>query len=492
MVQSGCYIPAAAGSEISVYTNVYTVIGDEQSIENDLSTYSSHLMNMKIMMRHATEHTLILIDEFGTGTEPQIGGAIAEAVLRQFWKKHVWAVITTHYQNLKHFAENHPGTANGAMLYDRHEMRPLFQLAIGRPGSSFAIEIARKTGIPEEVIHDAADIVGSDYIQSDKYLQDIVRDKRYWESKRQTIHSHEKELEKRIAQYEKDIATLEQSRKDILRRAKEQAEEIIKESNRRIENTIREIREKQAEKEETKRIRQKLAAYEEGLLSSSQPDKPGKNNKKKMKDSGLLSDEDFQKKVDKIKSRKERHEQHLKERAGKQQAAAEALKNAVRKQQTGGVVNVGDAVRIKGLTTIGKVEAIDGKQATVIFGDMRTKMAVSRLEHVDAASLQTEQQQFQAYNYSRETRETIDKHRNQFHQELDVRGMRADEALNQVQYFIDDAILVGAGQVRILHGKGNGILRQLIRQYLASIPNVKSYRDEHVQFGGAGITVVEL
>lgn len=492
MLQCGLSIPVGDRSTTGVFTDIMIDIGDEQSIENDLSTYSSHLMNMKIMMRHATEHTLILIDEFGTGTEPQIGGAIAEAVLRQFWKKHVWAVITTHYQNLKHFAENHPGAANGAMLYDRHEMRPLFQLAIGRPGSSFAIEIARKTGIPEEVIHDAADIVGSDYIQSDKYLQDIVRDKRYWESKRQTIHSHEKELEKRIAQYEKDIATLEQSRKDILRRAKEQAEEIIKESNRRIENTIREIREKQAEKEETKRIRQKLAAYEEGLLSSSQPDKPGKNNKKKMKDSGLLSDEDFQKKVDKIKSRKERHEQHLKERAGKQQAAAEALKNAVRKQQTGGVVNVGDAVRIKGLTTIGKVEAIDGKQATVIFGDMRTKMAVSRLEHVDAASLQTEQQQFQAYNYSRETRETIDKHRNQFHQELDVRGMRADEALNQVQYFIDDAILVGAGQVRILHGKGNGILRQLIRQYLASIPNVKSYRDEHVQFGGAGITVVEL
>ena len=492
MLQCGLSIPVGDRSTTGVFTDIMIDIGDEQSIENDLSTYSSHLMNMKIMMRHATEHTLILIDEFGTGTEPQIGGAIAEAVLRQFWKKHVWAVITTHYQNLKHFAENHPGTANGAMLYDRHEMRPLFQLAIGRPGSSFAIEIARKTGIPEEVIHDAADIVGSDYIQSDKYLQDIVRDKRYWESKRQTIHSHEKELEKRIAQYEKDIATLEQSRKDILRRAKEQAEEIIKESNRRIENTIREIREKQAEKEETKRIRQELAAYEEGLLSSSQPDKPGKNNKKKMKDSGLLSDEDFQKKVDKIKSRKERHEQHLKEKIGKQQAAAEALKNAVRKQQTGGVVNVGDAVRIKGLTTIGKVEAIDGKQATVIFGDMRTKMAVSRLEHVDAASLQTEQQQFQAYNYSRETRETIDKHRNQFHQELDVRGMRADEALNQVQYFIDDAILVGAGQVRILHGKGNGILRQIIRQYLASIPNVKSYRDEHVQFGGAGITVVEL
>ena len=492
MLQCGLSIPIGDRSITGIFTDIMIDIGDEQSIENDLSTYSSHLMNMKIMMRRASNRTLILIDEFGTGTEPQIGGAIAESVLRQFWKKHAWAVITTHYQNLKHFAEEHPGTVNGAMLYDRHKMRPLFQLAIGRPGSSFAIEIARKTGIPEEVIRDAAEIVGSDYIQSDKYLQDIVRDKRYWESKRQTIHSHEKELEKRINQYEKDIAALEKSRKEILNRAKTQAEEIIKESNRRIENAIREIREKQAEKEETKRIRQELATYEAGLLDGSKTHKAETSNKKKIKSSGLLSDDDFQKKVDKIKSRKERHEQHLKEKAGKQQAAAEALKNAVRKQQGSGVIMVGDSVRIKGLTTVGKVESIEGKQANVIFGGMRTKMAVSRLEHVDTATIQSEQKQFQAYNYSRETRETIDKHRNQFRQELDVRGMRADEALNQVQYFIDDAILVGASQVRILHGKGNGILRQLIRQYLGSVPNVKSYRDEHVQFGGAGITVVEL
>ena len=492
MLQCGLSIPVGDRSTTGIFTDIMIDIGDEQSIENDLSTYSSHLMNMKVMMRRASESTLILIDEFGTGTEPQIGGAIAESVLRQFWKKHAWAVITTHYQNLKHFAEEHPGTVNGAMLYDRHEMRPLFQLAIGRPGSSFAIEIARKTGIPEEVIRDASEIVGSDYIQSDKYLQDIVRDKRYWENKRQTIHSHEKELEKRIGQYEKDIAALEQSRKEILNRAKAQAEEIIKESNRRIENAIREIREKQAEKEETKRIRQELAAYEAGLTDAGKIDKSDTSNKKKLKSSGLLSDDDFQKKVDKIKNRKERHEQHLKEKASKQQAAAEALKNTVRKQQGGGLVMAGDSVRIKGLTSVGKVESIEGKQATVIFGGMRTKMAISRLEHVDVATIQSEQKQFQAYNYSRETRETIDKHRNQFRQELDVRGMRADEALNQVQYFIDDAILVGASLVRILHGKGNGILRQLIRQYLGSVPNVTNYRDEHVQFGGAGITVVEL
>lgn len=500
MLQCGLSIPVGDRSATGTFQHIMIDIGDEQSIENDLSTYSSHLMNMKNMMRQANERTLILIDEFGTGTEPQIGGAIAESVLKQFWQKKAWAVITTHYQNLKHFAENHPGVVNGAMLYDRHEMKPLFQLAIGRPGSSFAIEIARKTGIPEEVIRDASEIVGSDYIQSDKYLQDIVRDKRYWESKRQTIHSHEKELEKTIARYEKEMEELRESRKLIISRAKLQAEELIKESNKRIENVIREIREQQAEKEATKRLRQELADYEAGIVNgstdaegkSSEKGASGLSKKQKMRESGLLSDEDFQKKIDKIKNRKERHEQHKKDKQERKQASAESLRSAIQKQKSNNEIRTGDTVRIKGLTSIGKVETIDGKQATVIFGDMRTKMQLNRLEHADMTALQDTKKQFQAYNYSRETRETIDKHRNQFKQELDVRGLRADEALNKVQYFIDDAILVGAGQVRILHGKGNGILRTLIRQYLQSVPNVRDFRDEHVQFGGAGITVVEL
>lgn len=496
MLQCGLSVPIGDRSTAGIFHDIMIDIGDEQSIENDLSTYSSHLMNMKMMMRQASDKTLILIDEFGTGTEPQIGGAIAESVLKQFWKKKAWAVITTHYQNLKHFAKEHTGVINGAMLYDRHEMKPLFQLAIGRPGSSFAIEIARKTGIPEEVIQDASEIVGSDYIQSDKYLQDIVRDKRYWESKRQTVHAHEKELEKRIAQYEKDMAQLEQSRKEILNRAKLQAEEIIRESNKRIENAIKEIREKQAEKEETKRIRQQLAEYEANILeatpSATKKTQKGKAGATQIKDHGLLSDDDFQKKIDKIKSRKERHEQHLKEKSSKQKEAAEALQKAALKQKTAGVIVVGSQVRIKGLTSVGKVENIDGKQATVIFGGMRSKMALNRLESIDAATLPQEQQQFQAYSYSRETRKTIDEHRNNFRQEIDVRGMRTEAAILRVQRFIDDAILVGVGQVRILHGKGNGILRTMIRQYLSTIPNVQSFRDEHVQFGGAGITVVEL
>ena len=263
MLQCGLSIPIGERSTVGIFQNIMIDIGDEQSIENDLSTYSSHLMNMKQMIRQADDCTLLLIDEFGSGTEPQIGGAIAESVLRQYCKKDVYGVITTHYQNLKHFAEDHNGVVNGAMLYDRQEMRALFQLQIGQPGSSFAIEIARKTGLPEEVICDASEMVGTAYIQSEKCLQDIIRDKRYWENKRRTVHQREKEMEKTIAKYENAISEIEQNRKEILRKAREEAEELLRESNRKIEQTIREIRESQAEKEETKRIREELNAFKE-------------------------------------------------------------------------------------------------------------------------------------------------------------------------------------------------------------------------------------
>ena len=475
MLQCGLSIPVSERSKVGIFADIMIDIGDEQSIENDLSTYSSHLLNMKNMMKQANENTLLLIDEFGTGTEPQIGGAMAEAVLNQFVKKHAWGVITTHYQNLKHYADSHDGIANGAMLYDRHEMRPLFQLAIGQPGSSFAIEIARKTGIPDEVIREASDIVGSDYIQSDKYLQDIVRDKRYWENKRQNVHQREKDLEKTIAKYEEEIKELAQKRKEILRQAKEQAQELLKESNRNIENTIREIRECQAEKEETKRLREELNAFKEDV---SEIDTKS-------------ADDLIEKKMRQIMERKERREKRKKEKkenAGKPTTIGTKLPtpSALAEQQT---FCVGDNVRMRGLTTVGTVEAISGKEATVIFGDVRTKVKMSRLEHTTKTPETTQPATF---GISNETRQTIDSHKLNFHQDLDVRGMRGDEALNAVQHFIDDAILVGMSRVRILHGKGNGILRQLIRQYLQSIPNVTGCKDEHVQFGGAGITVVDF
>ncbi len=477
MLQCGLSVPMSERSTVGVFKNLMIDIGDEQSIENDLSTYSSHLLNMKNMMRQANDGTLLLIDEFGTGTEPQIGGAMAEAVLNQFVKKQAWGVITTHYQNLKHYADSHDGIANGAMLYDRHEMRPLFQLAIGQPGSSFAIEIARKTGIPEEVIKEASEMVGSDYIQSDKYLQDIVRDKRYWENKRQNVHQREKELERTVARYEKEIADLEQSRKDILRKAKEQAEELLKESNKKIENAIREIRESQAEKEETKRIREELNEFKAGVSEID----------------AKANDDLIAKKIRQIQERKERHKKHKDEKAERERQAAAKLREAASKaaKKEGRNLEVGDSVKIKGLSTVGKIESMDGKNATVIFGGMRTKMPASRLEYVDMAEAKKEDVA-PVFNVSRETRETIDNRKLNFHQDLDVRGMRGDEALNAVMYFIDDACLVGMSHVRILHGKGNGILRQLIRQYLATVPSVTSFRDEHVQFGGAGITVVDI
>ncbi len=475
MLQCGLSVPIGDRSKTGVFDNIMIDIGDEQSIEDDLSTYSSHLTNMKNMIRRSDGRTLLLIDEFGGGTEPQIGGAIAEAVLKQFCRKKAYGVITTHYQNLKHFAEDHEGVVNGAMLYDRHEMRALFQLAIGRPGSSFAIEIARKTGLPEEVIKDASEIVGSDYIQSDKYLQDIVRDKRYWEGKRQTIHQQEKTLEQRIAKYEADIKELEQSRKAIISRAKEQAEELLGQSNRQIELTIRQIKESQAEKESTKRAREELRAFKSEVAHIDEK----------------ANDELIERKMRQLQERKERKEKRKKDKAeGRANKATAASTTAERKPSAPEALAAGDTVRIKGLTTVGSIESIDGKMATVIFGDMRTKMRTERLER--ASKPKKEESKTFVSTVGKQTRETIDNRKLNFHQDLDVRGMRGDEAINAVTYFIDDAILVGMPRVRILHGTGTGILRQLIRQYLATVPNVTSFKDEHVQFGGAGITVVDL
>ena len=487
MLQCGLPIPIGDRSTTGIFRHILIDIGDEQSIENDLSTYSSHLMNMKQMMKQADAHTLLLIDEFGSGTEPTIGGAIAEAMLKQFWKKQAFGVITTHYQNLKHFAEDHDGVVNGAMLYDRHEMQALFQLAIGQPGSSFAIEIARKTGIPEEVIKDASDIVGSDYIQSDKYLQDIVRDKRYWEGKRQTIHQHEKSLEHKINRYEDELNEIDRQRKEILRKAKEEAEELLRESNKKIENAIREIKEAQAEKERTRQIREELDSFKEQVADIDTRD----------------NDEVIARKIRQIQERKERREKRkndkLKEKAEKSENTSASGKSTTSSTSPQAPFKTGDTVRIKGLSSVGEIESTDGKMATVIFGGMKTKMRVERLEHAEKPKAQTTKAEERNNNIagsyatvSRDTRDVIDNRKLNFRQDLDVRGMRGDEAINAVTYFIDDAILVGMPRVRILHGTGTGILRQLIRQYLATIPNVKTYRDEHVQFGGAGITVVDL
>ena len=483
MLQCGLSVPMSEHSTCGLFQNIMIDIGDEQSIEDDLSTYSSHLMNMKMMIRNADAYTLLLIDEFGGGTEPTIGGAIAEAVLKQFWTKKAFGVITTHYQNLKHFAEDHEGVVNGAMLYDRHEMQALFQLSIGQPGSSFAIEIARKTGLPEEVIQDASDIVGRDYIQSDKYLQDIVRDKRYWEGKRQTIHQHEKSLEGRIQKYDTNLEEIERERRAILNRAKQQAEELLAEANRKIENAIREIKEAQAEKEQTRLIREELQEFRQQVQNDETR--------------GLMSEEDFAKKLAQMEERKARKAQRKAEKSAQEKATSEKLAALLTKHQSAEnrPLAVGDTVRIKGTNSVGQIETIQGKQVTVIFGGLRSKVKLEQLEHAEkpkAEATTANKHEGLVVQTSHMTRATMEDRKLNFHQDLDVRGMRGDEAVDTVMHFIDDAILIGMSRVRILHGTGSGILRQLIRQYLNTVPNVSHFRDEHVQFGGAGITVVDI
>ena len=456
MMQCGLLVPMHERSRMGIFENLFIDIGDEQSIENDLSTYSSHLTNMKFFVKNCNEKTILLIDEFGSGTEPQIGGAIAEALLHRFNERNSYGVITTHYQNLKHFAEETPGVVNGAMLYDRHLMQPLFKLAIGNPGSSFAIEIARKIGLPEDVIAEASEKVGQDYINMDKYLQDIVRDKRYWESKRQNIRQREKRLEEVIARYEKELNEVNSQRKEIVKEAKAEAAQILSEANAKIENTIREIKEAQAEKERTKQARAGLQEFKERIGDKQE------------------EDDRIARKMAKLKERSERKKQ-------KQKTSVSFNRD---------VIEVGDNVRLKGQTTPGTVLEVQEKDAVVAFGMIKSTVKLDRLEKVSKGQIKKDIQK--STFISEQTSDQMHEKRLRFKQEIDVRGMRGDEALQTVTYFIDDAIQVGAQQVRILHGTGSGILRQLIREYLRSVPGVHDFHDEHVQFGGAGITVVEL
>ena len=476
MLQCGLLIPVHESSHAGIFESIFIDIGDEQSIEDELSTYSSHLTNMKIMMKHCNGRSLILIDEFGGGTEPQIGGAIAEAVLRRFNQKQAYGVITTHYQNLKHFAEDNEGVVNGAMLYDRHLMQALFQLQVGNPGSSFAVEIARKIGLPEDVIADASAIVGSDYINADKYLQDIVRDKRYWENKRQSIRQREKQMEETIARYQTEMEELQKSRKEIIAKAKEEAERLMKEANARIENTIRSIKEAQAEKEKTRQARQELADFRKSLEEAAAREEEDKIARKMEK---------LREKQERKKSRKDQPKsspndgQSLAERRAQEEARRLAA------------IVPGAHVKMKGQSTVGQVLEVSGKQVTVAFGNLKTTVNVERLEPSAAPRKETDLSTKSTFVSTR-TQDSIHEKKLHFKQDLDVRGMRGDEAIQAVTYFIDDALMVGVPRVRILHGTGTGILRTLIRQYLQTVPGVRHFADEHVQFGGAGITVVDL
>lgn len=455
MVQCGIPIPLAENSKVGIFEYLFIDIGDEQSIEDDLSTYSSHLTNMKFFDKNSNNKTLILIDEFGGGTEPEIGGAIAESLLQRFNQKHLYGVITTHYQNLKHFANENQGVVNGAMLYDRHLMQPLYTLSIGNPGSSFAIEIARKIGLPEGVIEYATQIVGADYVNMDKYLQDIVRDKRYWETKRQQIRKNEKQLEELVENYEQDLAEVKKERKKILTEAKAEAERLLNETNAKIENTIRGIRESQAEKEKTKLLRRELSDFKAELQQ-----------------------------FENVKNSEQDIKQNVSEKAVKLQKQKQVEK--LKEQED---IKVGSTVRMKGQYALGEVIEMQKNNAVVVFGSLRSTVKLSLLEFVSKNQVKKENKA--TYSTSLVSDEMREKKLN-FKQDLDIRGFRGEEALQAVMYFVDDAILVGMPRVRILHGTGTGILRNLIREYLRTNPTVKAFADEHIDFGGVGITVIDL
>jgi len=453
MFQCGLLVPMNENSEIGIFENVFINIGDDQSIENDLSTYSSHLLNMKNFIRNANNKTLVLIDEFGSGTEPMLGGAIAEAILDKLNQNMVFGVITTHYTSLKHFASSTFGIENGAMLFDTDKIQPLFKLSIGEPGSSFAFEIARKIGLPEEILQKATAKIGKDHIDFDKNLKDIIRDKRYWETKRESIRKSEKNLEEVIAKYNQEIEIAEKSKKEILAKTKTDAQLLLADVNKRIENAIFEIRESQAEKERTKTIRKKLDAFKEEINAINTDDEAKINRK-----------------IEKLEHR---------EKYGKPKPEVEKKHEKLEK---------GDKVKLFGQTSSGEVLDIKGDSIMVAFGNMITTLNYKKLEKIT-------EEQYKKLNKDSGTKTQswdFGEKRLNFKPEIDVRGKRADEALQIVRDFIDEAIVINIGSVRILHGIGDGILRQLIRQYLGTIYVIKSYHDESVQFGGSGITVVEF
>jgi len=467
MVQCGFPVPMHEDSRVGVFQEIFIDIGDEQSIDNDLSTYSSHLLNMKYFIRNAGSGTLLLIDEFGTGTEPALGGAIAEAILGRLNELKAWGVITTHYSNLKHFAADAPGVENGAMMFDTGEMQPLYRLEIGQPGSSFAFEIARNIGLPEDVIKSASGNVGEDHIQFDRHLREIIRDKKYWEEKRDRIRLSEKKLQETLGEYARELELTERQRKEIISRAKTEAESVLAEANKKIENTIRQIRESQAEKEKTRKAREELRAFREE-----------KADREKEKGERLAA------RVQQLKD-EEKKVRIRRQKFGQAEPEAQS-----RKKPVDPTIRTGDYVLMKGQEIPGEVLGRKGKKLNVRFGHLTTLVEDSKLEKL------SEERYMSAEKPSATTGDFADwnvaKRKMQFRPEIDVRGQRADEALQSVAALIDEAVMVENRELRILHGKGDGILRQVIRQYLEGSDVVKSAGDEHVDLGGTGVTIVLL
>ncbi|MFI3303427.1 MAG: Smr/MutS family protein [Rikenellaceae bacterium] len=468
MFQCGFLITASENSELPIFNSLYIDIGDEQSIDNDLSTYSSHLYNMRSMVAGACDKSLVLIDEFGSGTEPVIGGAIAEAILDRLLSKGTYGVITTHYSNIKYYAASTEGIANGAMSFDVQNIRPLFKLEMGKPGSSFAIEIARKIGLPEDIIRAASDKAGSEHINLEKQLREIARDKRYWEQKRERIKHTDRRVESLEQNYTEQLTKIREERQQIIAKAKAEAKSLIAEANKQIENTIKTIRESQAEKELTRLARKEFDTFKERVDS---------NESDKQKEADVLRE------MERLERRKQRRLER------KEQQANGTKEQTPPPPPPPTEVTVGSKVRIEGQESLGEVFSIKGKKAQVAFGQILTTVNVAALTVVSNSE------------YKKATRPAtprtrisvdISSRKLNFKDNIDVRGMRASDALEAVQNFVDDAMMVGVGSVAILHGKGTGALKEEIRRYLATIPDVGRAVDAHADRGGSGITVVEF
>ena len=485
MFQWGMLIPTSEVSEFVIFDDIFIDIGDDQSIENDLSTYSSHLQNLKEIVVRSGKKSLVLIDEFGSGTEPAAGGAIAEAVLAQIEENGAYGVITTHYTNLKLYAENSKGCANGAMLFDVENIQPLFQLEQGLPGNSFAFELARKIGFPEFIVKNAQEKAGNDFVDMERQLRKIARNRKALDEKLTKVRSADKTLEGLTDRYQKELAEIKALKKSILDEAHAEAKEIVKEANKQVERTVREIRESQAEKEKTKAARAGLKEYAQKLEEE--------NTSKK--------DDAIEKKMEQIAARKERERKRKEARARRQgiQAATEAEKQAkAAEEEAKRPLQIGDKVKVIGSDLIGEVTKLTARKVSVSIGSITSTMARERVQRISAMEYKTAMKSNAAgaghrtYSSDVYQNDSVNQRRLNFTPSIDVRGERVNDAIDKVLHFMDDALMVGVGQVTILHGKGNGILREEIRKYLRTIGGVESFGDAPLDQGGAGITVVKL
>ena len=456
MLQCGLLIPVHESSIAGIFKQLFIDIGDEQSLDNDLSTYSSHLMNLKHLLKNADGQTLFMIDEFGSGTEPQLGGAIAEAILENLNKIKAFGVVTTHYANLKLLAGSQPGLINGAMLFDTNNIQPLYQLQIGKPGSSFAFEIARKIGFPESILTEAISKTGSTQIDFDNQLNQLEQERKALLQKKIELEAADEFISDIMERYKTKLELLENSSKEIIQKAKNQAKDILSNSNKLIENTVREIRETQAAKEQTKLAREKVTVLKKELdiIEPSEIVKEIKKNEPQI----IIPHEEKD---------EEKHPTDNKS------------------------FIVGDFIKITGQDTIGQIIKLTGKKAEIAFGQMKMKIDLEKLEKAKRSEIRKDKEKSQSTNYKSIMSDINDKLAT-FKVQLDIRGKRADEALDEVRHYIDDAILLRISEVSILHGKGNGTLREVVRQFLTSITEVKKFKDAHLEMGGSGITVVTL